>query len=167
MNKINIGIIGLGTVGSSVVKVLRKNAALIEKKTGLKIDIKKAADLRDKRTIAGKAYTKNALDVINDPEIDIVVETMGGVDPAKKFVLAAIRNGKHVVTSNKELIAKHGREIFEAARKNGVYVLFEASVCGGIPILHAIRECLAGNSHQGDIRNSERNDELHPHKNDR
>lgn len=144
--KIKIGIIGLGTVGSSVVKVLRKNSGLIEKRKGLKVEIKKAADVRDKRSVAGKAYTKNALDVINDPEIDIVVETMGGVGAAKKLVLAALDSGKHVVTSNKELIAKHAKEIFEAARENGVKVLFEASVCGGIPILHAIRECLAGNS---------------------
>jgi len=144
--KIKIGIIGLGTVGASVVKVLRKNSALIEKKSGVKLEIKKAADIRNKKSVAGKAYTKNALDVISDPDISIVVETMGGVNPAKKYVLAAIRNGKHVVTSNKELIAKHGKELIEAARKAGVQVLFEGSVCGGIPIIKAIRESLAANN---------------------
>ncbi len=144
--KVKIGIIGLGTVGSSVMKVLRKNSALIEKKTGLKIEVTKAADVRDRRKIAGKAYTRKAADVINDPEISIVVECIGGVNPAKNYVLSAIRSGKHVVTSNKELIAKHGREIFEAAKKNGIYVLFEAAVCGGIPIIHPIRECLAANN---------------------
>jgi len=145
-NKIKIGIIGLGTVGASVVKVLRSNGALIEKKSGVKLEIKKAADIRNKKSIAGKAYTKNALDVISDPDISIVVETMGGVDPAKKYVLAAIKSGKHVVTSNKELIAKHGKEIIEAARRSGVQVLFEGSVCGGIPIIKPIRESLAANN---------------------
>jgi len=145
-NKVKIGIIGLGTVGASVVKVLRKNSALIEKKSGVKLVIKKAADIRNKKSVAGKAYTKNALNVISDPDISIVVETMGGVNPAKKYVLAAIKSGKHVVTSNKELIAKHGKEIIEAARASGVQVLFEGSVCGGIPIIKPIRESLAANN---------------------
>ena len=145
-NNVKIGIIGLGTVGSSVVAVLRKNSALIEKKSGVKIEIKKAADIRNKKSVAGKAYTKNALNVISDPDISIVVEAMGGVNPAKKYVLAAIRNGKHVVTSNKELIAKHGKELMEAARRAGVSVLFEGAVCGGIPIIRPIRECLAANN---------------------
>ncbi len=145
-NKIKIGIIGLGTVGSSVVSVLRKNSALIEKRSGVKIEIKKAADVRNKRDVAGKAYVKNALDVISDPDISIVVETMGGVTPAKQYILSAIRSGKYIVTSNKELIAKHGKEIFDAAKASGVRVLFEGSVCGGIPIIHAIRECLAANN---------------------
>ena len=146
MEKIKIGIIGLGTVGSSVVKVLRKNSSLIEKKSGVKIEILKAADIRNKKSVAGAAYTKNALDVISDPDISIIVETMGGVNPAKKYVLAAIKNGKHVVTSNKELIAKHGKEIIDAARKSGVHVLFEGAVCGGIPIITPIRESLAANN---------------------
>ncbi len=145
MNKVKIGIIGLGIVGSSVVKVLKKNSALIARRTGIKLEIAKASDIRDKRSIAGPAFTKNAYDVINDPEISIVIETIGGVNPAKQFVLAAIRSGKHVVTSNKELIAKHGKEIIDAAKKTGVQVLFEASVCGGIPILRAIRESFAAN----------------------
>lgn len=143
--KVKIGIIGLGTVGSSVIDVLRRNSALIEKRSGIKIEIKKAADIRNKRSIAGRAYTKNALDVISDPDISIVVEAMGGVNPAKKYVLAAIKSGKHVVTSNKELIAKHGKELTEAAGRAGIEVLFEGAVCGGIPIIHAIRECLAAN----------------------
>jgi homoserine dehydrogenase len=146
MNKIKIGIIGLGTVGSSVISVLRKNSALIEKRSGVRIEIKKAADVRNKKDVAGKAYTKNALDVISDPDISIVVETMGGVAPAKQYILSAIKSGKHVVTSNKELIAKHGKEIFDAAKASGVQVLFEGSVCGGIPIIHSIRECFAANN---------------------
>jgi homoserine dehydrogenase len=145
MQQIGIGIIGLGTVGSSVIKLLKKNGSLIAERTGIELVLLKAADLRNRKDIAGKAYTKNANEVLNHPEISIVIETMGGVSPAKQFVLAAIRNGKHVVTSNKELIAKHGKEIFKAAAANGVTVLFEASVCGGIPILHTLRECLASN----------------------
>jgi homoserine dehydrogenase len=144
-HKIKIGIIGLGTVGSSVIKVLRRNSALIQHRTGIKFEISKAADVRNKKDIAGKAYTKNAFDVINDPDIDIVVETMGGTDPARKYILAAIKNGKCVVTSNKEVMAKHGREILTAAERLGVPVLFEASVCGGIPIIHALRHSLAAN----------------------
>jgi len=147
-NNVKIGIIGLGTVGSSVIKVLRSNSALIENRSGVKIEIKKAADIRNKVAVAGKAYTKNALDVISDPEISIVVEAMGGVEPARKYILSAIKSGKHIVTSNKELIAKHGKQIISAARASGVHVLFEGSVCGGIPIIRAIRECLAGNDIQ-------------------
>jgi len=147
MNKeINIGIIGLGTVGSSVVKVLKKNSKLITARTGLEIKIKKASDIRNRKDLVGSAFTYRAVDVINDPDISIVVECMGGVNPAKSYILAAISKGKNIVTSNKEVIAKHGREILSAAKKKGVEVLFEAAVCGGIPILHAIRECLAGNS---------------------
>jgi len=145
VNNVNIGIIGLGTVGSSVIKILRKNAKDIALKNGFRINIKKASDVRDKRSIAGAAFTKNAYDVINDPEISIVVECVGGVDPAKKYILKAIKNGKHIVTSNKELIAKHGKEIFDLAKKQGVYVMYEASVCGGIPIIQALRESLAAN----------------------
>jgi len=144
-NTVKIGILGLGTVGASVVKVLKQNHALIKRRTGISIEIAKAADVRNKKSIVGKAFTKRADDVISDPEISIVVECIGGVDPANKYILKAIDNGKHIVTANKELIAKHGMQIMGAARKRGVQVLFEASVCGGIPILHAIRECLAGN----------------------
>jgi homoserine dehydrogenase len=143
--KVYIGIIGLGVVGSSVAKVIKRNSSLITKRTGIQLVIKKAADVRNKKSIVGSAYTNNAFDVINDPDISIVIETMGGSEPARKFVLAAIKNGKHVVTSNKELIAKHGREIFDAAKKGCVQVLFEASVCGGIPILQALRNSLAAN----------------------
>lgn len=143
---IRIGIIGLGVVGSSVVKVIKKNSKLIAQRTGINIQIAKASDIRNRKDLVGAAYTSKASDVVNDPDISIVVECIGGVDPAKKYILSAISNGKSVVTSNKEVIAKHGREILAAARKKGVSVLFEASVCGGIPILHALRKCLAGNS---------------------
>jgi homoserine dehydrogenase len=145
LNKVKIGIIGLGVVGSSVVKALKKHSALIAKRSGVRLEITKASDILNKKTLVGSAYTKNAHEVINDPEISILIETMGGVNPAKQFVLSAIRSGKHIVTSNKELIAKHGKEIIDAAKKTGVRVLFEASVCGGIPILRSIRESFAAN----------------------
>jgi homoserine dehydrogenase len=145
MNNVKVGVIGIGNVGSSVIRLLKKNGKLIAEKTGISIEIKKASDIRDRRSVAGRAYTRNAVEVINDPEIPIVIECIGGVDPAKKLILQAIKNGKHIVTSNKEVIAKHGREIIEAANKAGVHVLFEGAVCGGIPILHSIRECLAAN----------------------
>jgi homoserine dehydrogenase len=148
MKHIKIGILGLGTVGASVVSVLRKNNRLIADRTGIILEIAKASDIRDKRSLVGKAFTRNPQEVTRDPEISIVIECIGGVDPAEKYVLDAIKNGKNVVTSNKELIAKHGREILAAARKYGVNILFEASVCGGIPILQALRESLAANKIQ-------------------
>jgi len=145
MNNVKVGVIGIGNVGSSVIQLLKKNGKLIAERTGIRIEIKKASDIRDKRSIAGKAYTRDAAEIINDPEISIIIECIGGVNPAKKIILQAIKNGKHIVTSNKEVIAKHGREIIEAANIAGVHVLFEGAVCGGIPILHPIRECLAAN----------------------
>ena len=128
-NNVKIGIIGLGTVGSAVVSVIKRNARIIRDKAGVSIEIKKAADIR----IAGKKnlgvpVTSNASEIIKDPQINIMVEAIGGVYPAKKFILDAIKNKKHVVTSNKEVIAKHGDEIFKAAAKNKVKVLYEAAV---------------------------------------
>lgn len=146
MNKVKIGIIGLGNVGSSVIRVLKKNSALIQERSGVKIEIARAADIRNRKDVAGKAYTKSALQVINDPEITIIVECIGGVNPARKYLLAAIKRGKHIVTSNKEVIAKHGEEIINAAKREGVFVLFEGAVCGGIPIIGPIKENLAANN---------------------
>lgn len=143
---INIGILGLGNVGSSVIKLIRSNGRAITEKAGIDIRIIKAADIIDRRSLAGAAFTKKASDVINDPEVSIVVETIGGTKPALNYILSAIKTGKHIVTSNKEVIAKHGLEIMKAASKAGVQVLFEGAVCGGIPILHPIRECLTANN---------------------
>jgi len=143
MKQINIGIIGLGTVGSAVVELIRKNSALIEERTGLRLRIKKGCDIRKVRVPC--AVTRNPNEIINDPEISVVVEAMGGVNPAKKLVLQAIRAGKSVVTSNKELIAIHLEEILQAAARKGVSVLFEGAVGGGIPILGALRNNLAAN----------------------
>lgn len=142
-SSIKVGILGLGTVGSAVGAALQANAAMIRSRTGLQIRVIKACDLR--KVKAGFPVTADPYAVINDPEISVIVETIGGVGPAKKLVLAAIKAGKQVVTSNKELIALHMEEILSAARKKGVTVLFEAAVGGGIPILNTLRDNLAAN----------------------
>jgi homoserine dehydrogenase len=143
MKQVNIGILGLGTVGSAVAEVLRKNAPAIAEKTGIKIAVKKVCDIKRKKTAF--SFTADPGDIIKDHDISIMVEAIGGVNPAKRLVLAALAEGKHVVTSNKELIALHMDEILSAAAKNGVSVLFEGSVGGGIPILAALRDNLSAN----------------------
>jgi homoserine dehydrogenase len=147
--EVNIGIIGFGTVGSGTVRILLENSAELKGRTGLDIKVKRIADLditRDRgvRLPAG-VLTTDANSIINDPGIDIVVELMGGIHPAKEFILKAIRNGKHVVTANKALLATEGNEIFGEAALKGVEIGFEASVAGGIPIIKALREGLVGN----------------------
>jgi len=149
---VNVGVLGLGTVGSGTVKVLQRNAQEITRRAGRGIvvthaaarDIKKTRDCDLEKT----TLTIEPMDVINDPEIDIVVELIGGDSLALELVLAAIQQGKHVVTANKALIAKHGNEIFKAAQDKGVMVAFEAAVAGGIPIIKALREGLSGNQIQ-------------------
>ena len=149
MKSINIGLIGLGNIGTGVVKLLLQNEALITQKLGAKLVLKKIADINVTSSrgvkIPKNLLTTNALDVINDPEISIVIELMGGYEPAKTFVLAAIKNGKHVVTANKALLATYGNEIFPAAQKRGVDVGFEASVGGTIPIIKTLKESLVAN----------------------
>ena len=147
--EIKVGLIGFGTIGSGVVKVLQRNAALIEKRMGARLILKKIADID---TVSDRGIkirpgilTKNVQEVLRDPEIDIVMELIGGIEPAKSFVLQAIRNKKHVVTANKALIALHGDEIFNAAHRFGVDVGFEASVGGGIPLIRSIKEGLVAN----------------------
>jgi homoserine dehydrogenase len=134
-------------VGSGTFKVLTRNAAIIAGRTGCNIQITRIAS-RTPRTdidLGGVRFSTDVYDVVNDPAIDIVVEVIGGYDAAKELVLTAIKNGKHVVTANKALIAEHGTEIFAAAEKAGVIVAYEAGVAGGIPVIKAIREGLAGN----------------------
>jgi homoserine dehydrogenase len=149
---VNVGILGLGTVGSGTVKVLQRNAQEITRRAGRGIVVTHAA-ARDIKKSRDCDLTKTTLtiepnDVINNPDIDIVVELIGGDDLALELVMGAINNGKHVVTANKALIAKHGNEIFKAAQNKGVMVAFEAAVAGGIPIIKAIREGLSGNQIQ-------------------
>jgi len=146
---VKIGILGLGTVGSGTVNVLTRNADEIQRRAGRGIRVVHAAarDLKRKRNCPtdGIRLTADPQEVVNDPEVEVVVELMGGYEPARTLVLQAIENGKHVVTANKAMIAAHGNEIFAAAQKKGVMVAFEAAVAGGIPIIKTIREGLAGN----------------------
>jgi len=142
-NKINIGIIGLGNVGSAVADNIKKNHKLILENSGFDLCVKKVCDLR--KIKSPYPLTSDPYNIINDPEIDIVVEAIGGVKPALKLVLAALKQGKHIVTPNKELIAKHMKEIMSVAKQQGVKVLFEAAVGGGIPIIQPLRESLAVN----------------------
>lgn len=149
MKPIKVGLLGLGTVGGGTLTVLRRNQQEITRRAGREIQVVMAAvrDLKkaEKTSGGGLQLTTNPLDVVDNPEIDIVVELMGGLSPALELVMKAIENGKHVVTANKHLIAKHGNEIFAAAQAKGVMVAFEAAVAGGIPIIKAIREGLTAN----------------------
>ncbi|MDY6942407.1 MAG: homoserine dehydrogenase [Pseudomonadota bacterium] len=149
MQAVNIGLLGLGTVGCGTVDLLTRSAQEIERRAGRRVIVKRASvrDLNKPRTctIDGAALTEDPYAVIRDPEISVVVELMGGLEPTRTLVLEAIAEGKHVVTANKALIAEHGNEIFQAARDRGVIVAFEAAVGGGIPVIKAIRESLAGN----------------------
>ncbi|MBI3345060.1 MAG: homoserine dehydrogenase [Gammaproteobacteria bacterium] len=149
MNPVKVGLLGLGTVGGGTVNVLRRNAEEITRRAGRGIQVVHAAarDLSKSRicNYEGIRLTAHPVEVVENPDIEIVVELIGGVDIARDLVNRAIANGKHVVTANKALIARHGNEIFAAARDQGVMVAFEAAVAGGIPIIKAIREGLAGN----------------------
>src|SRR5262245_17048730 len=149
MKPINVGLLGIGTVGGGTWDVLNRNAGEIQRRAGRAIRISQVADkdVRKARSLVGRraAVTGDAFEVVKDRNIDIVVELIGGYTIAKQLVLEAIRNGKHVVTANKALLATHGNEIFKAAQKAGVMVGFEASVAGGIPIIKAVREGLAAN----------------------
>ena len=149
MKPIQVGLLGAGTVGGGVFTVLQRNHEEIERRAGRGIQIAVVADLDTERAqniVQNRAKIVNdAYQVINDPEIEVVIELIGGYGIAKQLVLAAIAAGKHVVTANKALIAVHGNEIFAAAREKGVIVAFEAAVAGGIPIIKALREGLTAN----------------------
>ncbi len=146
---INVGLLGIGTVGGGTFTVLQRNAEEITRRAGRPIRIVVVADknveLAKKVTGGACRVTDDAFAVVSDPEVDIVVELIGGYGVAKELVLKAIANGKHVVTANKALLAVHGNEIFAAAQKQGVMVAFEAAVAGGIPIIKAVREGLSAN----------------------
>jgi homoserine dehydrogenase len=150
MKPVKVGLLGMGTVGSGTINVLYRNAEEITRRAGREIRISHAAA---KEYNADRIHgldkidkiTDDAFEVVNNPDIDIIIELIGGYSPARELVLKAIENGKHVVTANKALIAKHGNEIFTAAQEQGVMVAFEAAVAGGIPIIKAIREGLAAN----------------------
>ncbi len=149
MKPINVGLLGIGTVGGGTWTVLTRNQEEIKRRAGRPISIVKVADkdvARAQQVTGGTvAVTDDAMSVVSDPDVDIVVELIGGTTLAKQLVLQAIENGKHVVTANKALLALHGNEIFAAAQKKGVIVAFEAAVAGGIPIIKAVREGLSAN----------------------
>lgn len=149
MDPVNIGVLGLGTVGGGTVNVLNRNADEIARRAGRRIRVTRAAAKQyDPSNLEGLDQidvTDDAFALVDDPDIEIIVELIGGYSPARELVLKAIENGKHVVTANKALIALHGNEIFEAAQARGVTVAFEAAVAGGIPIIKAVREGLAAN----------------------
>ena len=150
MKPVKVGLLGLGTVGGGTATVLSRNAEEIARRAGRGIVIDYAAALDTshaaKLGLSGVRLSNNAMDVVEDPDIEIVVELIGGYNLAKDLVLQAIQNGKHVVTANKALIALHGNEIFAAAQKKGVIVAFEAAVAGGIPIIAALRGGLSANT---------------------
>ena len=149
LKPVKLGLLGVGTVGASTAMVLKNNAVEIARRAGRSIEIIQAS----RRSISAGMpqgsgdieLSEDPFDVVNNPDVDIVVELIGGYDPALDLVMQAIENGKHVVTANKALIAIHGNEIFSAAQKKGVNVVFEAAVAGGIPIIKAIREGLSAN----------------------
>ncbi len=149
MKPINVGLLGIGTVGGGTWEVLKRNADEIQRRAGRAIRITRVADkalARARAIVKGRAQgTGDAYAVVRAPDIDIVVELIGGTGVARDLVLEAIRSGKHVVTANKALLAAHGNEIFAAAQKQGVMVAFEAAVAGGIPIIKALREGLTAN----------------------
>ncbi|MGB5438787.1 MAG: homoserine dehydrogenase [Gammaproteobacteria bacterium] len=149
MDPVKVGLLGLGTVGGGTFNVLKRNAEEITRRAGRGIEISHAAareyDPASVPGIEAIPVSDDAFSLVEQPDIDIIVELIGGYEPARELVLRAIANGKHVVTANKALIATHGNEIFAAAQEKGVMVAFEAAVAGGIPIIKAIREGLAAN----------------------
>ena len=146
---VNIGLIGFGTIGSGVVETLNRNLDLLERKVDKQVKLKKVVDLditTDRGVYISPEILSNDInDIIEDPNIEIVIELIGGYQPALKFILSAMENGKHVVTANKALLAKHWNEIISTAKKNNVRICFEASVGGGIPLLQPLNESLSAN----------------------
>jgi homoserine dehydrogenase len=147
VKSVKIGIVGLGTVGGGALNLLQANAAEISRRTGRDIVVTHVGARRDypQYNLSGVTVSRDIFAVVNDPEVDIVVEVIGGTTTARELVLQAIANGKHVVTANKALLAQYGNEIFAAAEAKSVFVAFEAAVAGGVPIIKVLREGLAGN----------------------
>lgn len=149
MGKVKIGLLGMGTVGSGIWNILKTNRDEILRNCGYEVEVSRilVQNLNRKRDVDAPAdlYTDDFQDILEDDEIEIVVEVMGGIEPAREYILRAMKANKHVVSANKALIASHGKEIFEKAKSKNVMFLYEASVAGGIPVLSTIRESLAGN----------------------
>ncbi len=151
MKQIGIGILGLGTVGTGLCKLIAENQELIEKRLGLSLDLKLALvrDLKRKRILPQGRLTTDPKRILQDPEIQIIVEVMGGMQPAKDLIIQALKAGKTVVTANKELIARSGHELLTLATETGQDLYFEASVAGGIPIIRTLKESLTANKISG------------------
>src|SRR5688500_13466100 len=148
MSNVRVGVLGCGNVGAPLVELIGAQRATVAARTGLELEVTRIAvrDLTKPRPISLPAdrLTDDAGSIVDDPDIDLVVELIGGVDPARDLILTALKAGKPVITGNKELLAKHGAELFEAAERAGVDLLFEAAVAGGIPIIRPLRESLVG-----------------------
>lgn len=153
MTKLQLGLIGYGNVGSGVVKLIKQKSKYIKNKFGLSFEFRAICDLTFKHQkpsgLSKTLLTTEADQIINDPKIDIVIELIGGLHPAKEFVLASLKNGKHVVTANKALIAEYGKELFQRAHQYGKNIYFETAVQAGVPIIKTLTEGLAGNQFQG------------------
>jgi len=150
VNDVRIGVLGLGTVGAGVVKILQSRAALLQERAGARVSLAAVADTdltrpREGLDLAALPMTGDAARVLADPSIHVVVELVGGLEPARTFIMRALTAGKHVVTANKALLAHHGAEIYDEARRRGVALGFEAAVAGGIPLIRAVKEGLVAN----------------------
>ncbi|MCM8780885.1 MAG: homoserine dehydrogenase [Candidatus Omnitrophica bacterium] len=153
MRKINVGLIGFGNVGSGVVRILQEKKGLLKAKIGIEVNIKKICDkdIISKRNVSvdKDILTKNAKDILGDPQIDIVIELIGGIHPAKEYIIEALNRGKSIITANKALLAQEGKELFAIAKDRGKNIYFEASVGAGIPIIKSLREGLVANRFNG------------------
>jgi homoserine dehydrogenase len=150
MNDVRLGLLGLGTVGAGVVKLLEAQRSHLEERAGCRLALHAIADLdltrpREGLDLAKLPMTGDAAAVLTDPDVDIVIELVGGLEPARTFILKALAAGKHVVTANKALLAHHGEELYDEARRRGVTLAFEAAVAGGIPLIRAVKEGLVAN----------------------
>lgn len=146
MKKLNVAILGCGTVGGGTYDILLNNHDIIMQRTGADVKVTRILDIKHREDIPDELYTENIEDIYNDPEIDCVVETLGGIEPSTGFMLGAMKAGKHVISANKAAIANSWKELNETAEENNVKFLFEASVGGGIPVLTAIKGQLSGNN---------------------
>jgi homoserine dehydrogenase len=147
-SRVRVGLLGCGTVGSALIQLVQEQAEGIESRTGLRLEISRVAVRNASKDrgvdLAPERFTNDTASVVNDPDVDVVIEVIGGIEPARQFILDALKAGKPVVTANKELLANHGGEVFATAEASGVDVLFEAAVGGGIPLVRPLRESLLG-----------------------
>ena len=168
---VRVGVLGCGNVGAALVELIGRQAKVIEARTGLRLEVARVAvrNLARERDVdlPPGLLTRDSHALVEDPEIDVVVEVIGGIEPARELILTALRHGKPVVTANKELLANVGTELFAAADEAGQDLLFEAAVAGGIPLDPGPAGEPAGRAAPARARHRQRHDELHPHQDDR